>query len=86
MMADSKPLAIFGKTVRRFRELKGFSQERLAAEARLHRTYIGGVERGERNLSLLNVLQLARTLGVKPSVLMASLDNLQSDPQRRHDR
>ena len=54
------------------REERGHSQERLSELARLHRTYIGGVERGERNVSLVNIWRIADALGVNPSVLFAA--------------
>ena len=50
------------KRVRRAHEARGWSQEQLADKAQLDRTYIGGVERGERNLALLNVNKLAVAL------------------------
>ena len=53
----------FGARVRSVREGRGWTQEQLAGEAGLDRTYIGGVERGERNLALLNVNKLAVALG-----------------------
>ncbi len=62
-MAD-KDLAHFGKRVRTLRERLGLSQEELADKAGIHRTYIGGVERGERNLGLKNVFRIAKALGV----------------------
>jgi transcriptional regulator with XRE-family HTH domain len=53
----------FGQRVRHFRKLKGISQEELADSCDLHRTYIGSVERGERNITLLNAEKIAKALG-----------------------
>lgn len=66
-----RDLERFGTCVRAERERLGISQEELADRSGLHRTYIGGVERGERNLGLLNVLRLARALGLPPAALLA---------------
>lgn len=60
----------FGERVRRERKRLGLSQEDLAFEAELHRTYIGSVERGERNISLLNIHRLAKALQVNPRDLV----------------
>lgn len=60
----------FGQRVRRERKLRGLSQEDLAFEADLHRTYVGSVERGERNISLLNIHRIAKALKVKPTDLV----------------
>jgi transcriptional regulator with XRE-family HTH domain len=49
----------------------GVSQEELAARASVHRTYMGGIERGERNLGFMNFLQVAAALEVAPSELMS---------------
>jgi transcriptional regulator with XRE-family HTH domain len=49
----------FGEQVRNFRKARGLSQEELAELAGLHRNYIGGIERGERNVALLNILRLS---------------------------
>jgi transcriptional regulator with XRE-family HTH domain len=57
----------FGEQVRALREAKGISQEDLAEAADLDRSYIGGVERGERNISLQNIIKIARGLGVSPA-------------------
>jgi len=61
---------IFGLQVRYFRKLKGLSQEGLAAEVGLHRTYIGSIERGERNVSLNNVEKIATALEVPIATLL----------------
>ena len=54
----------FGKRVRELRTEKGLSQEGLALACDLDRTYIGGIERGERNVSLINIQRIAAALGV----------------------
>lgn len=59
----------FGRMVRRLRLAKGWTQERLAEHAELHSTYVGGIERGERNVGLENIVKIARALGVSPSAL-----------------
>lgn len=57
----------FGARVLELRKQKtSLSQEALADKAGLHRTYVGAIERGERNVSLMNVYRLARALGVEP--------------------
>lgn len=63
----------FGRRVRGLRERIGVSQEELGERARLHRTYVGRLERGEINPSLLNVLRIASGLGVEASVLLRGL-------------
>lgn len=59
----------FGERVREIRKRKGLSQEALALACELDRTYIGGVERGERNISLINIYRIAEALGVEPREL-----------------
>ena len=54
----------FGERVRFYRVQRGWSQEELAEQTGLHRTYIGSLERGERNVSLINIHLISRTLGV----------------------
>ena len=56
--------------IRSLRQQKGWSQEEFADRCGLHRTYVGGVERGERNISFLNLAQMAKTLGVSFSDLI----------------
>ena len=60
----------FGRCLAELRKARGWSQERLALESGLARSYLGGVERGQRNIALLNILKLARTLGCHPGVLL----------------
>lgn len=60
----------FGDRVRMLRSETGLSQEALADAASLHRTYVGSVERGERNISLDNIYALAGALGVTPADLL----------------
>jgi transcriptional regulator with XRE-family HTH domain len=67
-------LILFGKTIRQIREQKGLSQEALADLCHLHRTYIGGIERGERNVGLLNLIRLSKALKVLPSELLQGFD------------
>jgi len=70
MVMSKDPLLIFGKHVRELRLKKVISQEELAALTELDRTYISGIERGKRNLSLKNILRVAKALGVSPSELL----------------
>lgn len=72
-MASGKTLQIFGSRVRELREERLLSQEGLAALCGLHRTYVGSVERGERNISLKNIVRLARALQQTPSSLLEGL-------------
>ena len=61
---------LFGKQLRKVRMAKGISQEELAFRSGLHRTYVSSVERGERNISIINIQKLAEALGVDISNLM----------------
>ena len=67
------PRAVFGEAVRKHRLAKGLSQEGLAARAAIHRNYQGGVERGERNVSVINMAKIARALGVPLAELVKGL-------------
>lgn len=64
------PRYLFGQKIKQLRNRQGWSQEKLAFECELDRTYVGGVERGERNISLLNICKLAKALEVAPKILL----------------
>jgi len=60
----NKILRQFGDKVRKLRKAKGWSQEELGRRTKLHRTYIGSIERSERNVSLLNIARIAKALNI----------------------
>ena len=66
-----KPLILvrFGKNVQKYRKQNNLSQEKLAECAGLHRTYIGMIERAEKNITLTNIDKIARALNVEISIL-----------------
>ena len=66
-------LKIFGETVAKKRKKAGFSQEGLAFKAGLHRTYIGMVERGEKNITLKSIIKIASALGCHPKELLEDI-------------
>ncbi len=63
----NRDLKRFGQRVRELRQASGLSQEALAERSGLHRTYVGSIERGERNVGVLNILKLSRALQIRPS-------------------
>lgn len=67
------PKLLLGKAIRARRLELGLTQEDLAEAADLHWTYIGGIERGERNVSLNNIVKIARALRTQSSVLMRGI-------------
>lgn len=69
-MTEDKILQLFGCHVKEIRLSLGLSQEQLASMCELDRTYISGIERGKRNLSLINIVKLASSLNISPSELM----------------
>jgi transcriptional regulator with XRE-family HTH domain len=66
-------LKIFGEKIRKIRIEHGLSQEKLAFLSGLHRTYVGAIERGERNVSFKNIEKLAKTLKVNLEELFRDL-------------
>jgi transcriptional regulator with XRE-family HTH domain len=70
---EADPRVVFGRQLASLRKLAGLSQEGLALESGLARSYLGGVERGQRNIALLNICRLAAALRVRPSELLQTL-------------
>lgn len=67
-------LRAFGAAVRRLRSERGWSQEEFADRVGVHRTYMGAIERGERNLSLVNIGRIAAGLEISLAALMAEVE------------
>lgn len=63
-----------GNTVRRLRAARGFSQEAFAQEAKLNRAYMGGVERGQRNVGVVNLYRIAEALDMSLSEFFAEME------------
>lgn len=72
-MNNGDILTRFGKRVRELRKSRGYSQESFAAECGLDRTYLGGIERGERNVALRNIGAIANALRISVSELTQGL-------------
>jgi transcriptional regulator with XRE-family HTH domain len=79
MKSQSPTLLQLGQNIREQRKIRGLSQESLAFNAGLDRTYVGGVERGERNLGILNLCRIAYALKVPPSSLLNGVTHLPED-------
>ena len=71
--SEQQDLKQFGNNIRNLRKARGFSQESFADAVGLHRTYMGGVERGERNVSLLNLLKIMRKLEVSSGDILENI-------------
>lgn len=65
---------VLGNRIRALRRKKGFSQESFADHCHLHRTYMGGIERGEHNLTIQTALTIARGLGITLSKLLSGIE------------
>jgi transcriptional regulator with XRE-family HTH domain len=72
-----------GRRLRVFREAKGVSQEQLAFETGVNRTYIGNLERGRINPTLYNIMRVAEAVGVDPGELVKGLPPLRLSPPER---
>ena len=79
MESKHEILNLFGENVRKFRRLLNLSQEELAHKADLHRTYIGMIERAEKNITLVNIEKIANALEVKIEDLLKLSDNGNND-------
>lgn len=75
MISKYNILNIFGENVRKYRRLLNISQEELADKADLHRTYIGMIERAEKNITLVNIEKIANALEVKIEDLLKNSNN-----------
>jgi DNA-binding XRE family transcriptional regulator len=67
-------LVLFGESVRRHRKALGYSQEAFGDACGIDRSYMGGIERGEHNLALINILKIIAALGLQPSEFFQALD------------
>ncbi len=74
MIPKTRIQAAFGKAMRKFRIQAGISQEKLAELADIHRTYVGDVERGERNISVVNMVKVAQGLKMKLSEMVREME------------
>lgn len=72
-----------GRNLRAHREARGLSQEGFGEVLGVHRTYMGGVERGERNLTLRSVERMAARIGVDPLSLLTDTERTQPGPENR---
>lgn len=75
MVSKHEILNVFGENVRKHRRLLDISQEELAHRADLHRTYIGMIERAEKNITLINIVKIANGLEVKIEDLIKESNN-----------
>ena len=81
----NRKLALFGQQIRRLREEKEFSQEEFAGLADIDRAYYGGIERGERNVAVLNLMKIADALDVEVGELFPPLSTLRRSIKGERD-
>lgn len=74
-MKDRNILEVFGDNVRKYRKLSNLSQEGLAFNTGLHRTYIGMIERAEKNITLINIEKIAKALNIEIGKLLCQEEN-----------
>lgn len=72
-MSSSKILERYGQRIKELRKHKNLTQEKLAEKAKLHYTYIGTVERGEKNISMINIEKISKALGVSLARFFSTL-------------
>lgn len=70
----NQSLITLGNTIRKLRKKQHLSQEELAERASIHRTYMGDVERGERNIAVLNLIKIAKALKVRLSTIVEEIN------------
>lgn len=83
MQPSVSELTAFGLALRTLRQRAHLSQEQLAHICGLHRTYVGSVERGERNVGLLNIHVLARALDMSASDLLRTAEAIRQQPDKK---
>ena len=82
---DKNPkLVIIGNNIRRIRERLGLSQEDLALLVGLHRTFMGNVERGENNISILNLISITSILKVSIADILSGIDLFKVEPSKKY--
>jgi transcriptional regulator with XRE-family HTH domain len=69
-VANRDPRILLGQRIRDLRLAKGLSQEKLAELAKLHRNYIGSIERGQKNIGVISIVKIAHALSERPSALL----------------
>lgn len=76
-------LVLFGRNVQTIRKEQGLSQERLADKAGVHRTYIGMIERAEKNITLCNIERIAKALNIHINLLLTDPQNENNNTRRK---